>query len=133
MDISKAQQADEILQRVVQQTLSGWKEGVKQNDLLDYYPARGDISVLYLSSGTLLMYGRCIVIPPGLREEMLNRLHDDGHFGLNKCRQRAAESVWWPQISIDLKRHVERCTFCQVNAPAQHAERLVSTPTPSKP
>ncbi|KAF0311645.1 Vesicle-trafficking protein SEC22b [Amphibalanus amphitrite] len=133
VEISRAQQADELLQRVVQQTLSGWKEGAKHPDMLDYFAARGEISVLYLTSGTLLMYGRRIIIPPSLREEMLNRLHDDGHFGLNKCRQRAAESVWWPKISIDLKRHVEHCAFCQVHAPSQHAEPLVTTPTPSRP
>ncbi|KAF0295950.1 Tropomyosin [Amphibalanus amphitrite] len=133
VEISRAQQADKLLQRVVQQTLSGWKEGAKHPDMLDYFAARGEISVLYLTSGTLLMYGRRIIIPPSLREEMLNRLHDDGHFGLNKCRQRAAESVWWPKISIDLKRHVEHCAFCQVHAPSQHAEPLVTTPTPSRP
>ncbi|KAF0306133.1 uncharacterized protein FJT64_022319 [Amphibalanus amphitrite] len=133
VEISRAQQADELLQRVVQQTLSGWKEGAKHPDMLDYFAARGEISVLYLTSGTLLMYGRRIIIPPSLREEMLNRLHDDGHFGLNKCRQRAAESVWWPKISIDLKRHIEHCAFCQVHAPSQHAEPLVTTPTPSRP
>ncbi|XP_043229573.1 uncharacterized protein K02A2.6-like [Amphibalanus amphitrite] len=98
VEISRAQQADELLQRVVQQTLSGWKEGAKHPDMLDYFAARGEISVLYLTSGTLLMYGRRIIIPPSLREEMLNRLHDDGHFGLNKCRQRAAESVWYLEI-----------------------------------
>ena len=87
----------------------------------------------YLTSGTLLMYGRRIVIPPSLREDILNRLHNDGHFGLNKCRQRAAESVWWPRIGIDLKRHLENCSFCQVHAPAQHSEPLVTTPTPSRP
>ena len=133
VDISREQQADEVLQRVVQQTLSGWKEGAKQHDLLDYFSSRGELSVLYLTSGTLLMYGRRIVIPPSLREDILNRLHNDGHFGLNKCRQRAAESVWWPRIGIDLKRHLENCSFCQVHAPAQHSEPLVTTPTPSRP
>ena len=133
VEISKEQQADELLQRVVQHTLSGWKEGAKQHDLKDFFACRGELSVLYLTSGTLLMYGRRIVIPSSLREEMLTRLHNDGHFGLNKCRQRAAESVWWPRISIDLKRHLENCSFCQVNTPAQHAEPLVTTPTPSQP
>ena len=133
VEISKEQQADELLQRVVQQTLAGWKEGVKHTDLQYFFAARGELSVLYLTSGTLLMYGRRIVIPSRLREEMLTRLHDDGHFGLNKCRQRASESVWWPQVSIDLKRHLENCSFCPVNSPAQHAEPLLTTPTPSIP
>ena len=133
VEISQAQQADELLQRVVQQTLSGWKEGAKYADMTEYFSARGEISVLYLTSGTLLMYGRRVITPPSMRKDMLNRLHDDGHFGLSKCRQRAAESVWWPQIGIDLKHHVEHCVFCQVNAPAQHAEPLVTTPTPSRP
>ncbi|KAF0288247.1 hypothetical protein FJT64_013399 [Amphibalanus amphitrite] len=90
VEISRAQQADELLQRVVQQTLSGWKEGAKHSDMLDYFAARGEISVLYLTSGTLLMYGRRIIIPPSLREEMLNRLHDDGP---GTARNRATGST----------------------------------------
>ncbi|KAF0303767.1 hypothetical protein FJT64_024306 [Amphibalanus amphitrite] len=90
VEISRAQQADELLQRVVQQTLSGWKEGAKHPDMLDYFAARGEISVLYLTSGTLLMYGRRIIIPPSLREEMLNRLHDDGP---GTARNRATGST----------------------------------------
>lgn len=71
VEISRTQQADDQLQRVMQQTLSGWEEGKKFQDLQDFFNARNQLSVLYLTCGTLLMYGRRIVIPREMQEEML--------------------------------------------------------------
>ena len=132
-EISQAQKADSVLQQVVEQTLSGWKEGPKHHSLSEYFAVRGQLTVIYTTNGTLLMNGRRLVIPPTLQREMLHRLHDDGHFGLNKSRERAQQSVWWPGISTDLKRYVTQCSFCQINSPKQHKEPLVSSPIPARP
>ncbi|UYV77006.1 hypothetical protein LAZ67_14002793 [Cordylochernes scorpioides] len=48
----------------------------------------------------LLLRGQRILIPKSLRKDILEKLHQ-GHFGINKCRSRAKESVWWyPEISL---------------------------------
>ena len=127
-EIRACQEEDDDIRRVIQQTLHGWMEGPR--GLNDYFSVRHDLSVVHLSSGPLLMYRNRLVIPASIRSEMLNKLHNDGHFGLSKCRQRADQSVWWPGISDDLKRHVGQCQFCQLHSPHQHRETLIPTPVP---
>ena len=128
-EIRMLQERDDDICRVTQQTLHGWMEGPRA--LEDYFSVRHDLSVVHLSSGPLLLYRNRLVVPQSIRSEMLNKLHNDGHFGLSKCRQRADQSVWWPGISEDLKRHVSQCQFCQINSPQQHRETLIPTPVPS--
>lgn len=69
------------------------------------------------------MYRDRIVIPDSLRPEVVSGIHS-GHLGLNKCRERAKGSVWWPGISNDLERVVKSCDFCQVHRPKQSREPL---------
>ncbi|XP_054706630.1 uncharacterized protein K02A2.6-like [Uloborus diversus] len=50
-------------------------------------------------SDRLLLKGPRLVIPKKLQKDILRRIHD-GHIGINKCRSRAKESVWWPEPLI---------------------------------
>ena len=59
---------------------------------------------LSVSDG-LLMYADRIVVPTSLRSEMLDRIHQ-GHQGIMKCLERIKISVWWPEITKDVKRIV---------------------------
>lgn len=43
--------------------------------------------------------------------EILNKIHN-GHLGFNKCRSRAAQSIWWIGLSTQLKNLVEFCPKC---------------------
>ena len=57
----------------------------------------------------LLLRGNRIVILMALRAPVLNRLHE-GHLGINKCRDRARESVWWPGLNRELEVKISTCT-----------------------
>lgn len=52
--------------------------------------------------------GNRMVIPKMLKAEIIACIHD-GHQGLNKCRERANTSVWWPVISTQIKLKVLSC------------------------
>ena len=56
-----------------------------------------------------------IVIPMKFRPELLSLLHDDSHLGIDKCIQRAKDSVYWPNISEDIKSIVNKCEKCLAN------------------
>ena len=54
------------------------------------------------------MRGDRIVVPFSLRKLILERIHE-GHMSVAKCRERAAQSVWWPRIGKDIKSRVASC------------------------
>ena len=78
------------------------------------------------------MYADRIVVPTSLRSEMLDRIQQ-GHQGITKCLERIKISVWWPEITKDVKRIVAACEHCQTFKPSQPKEPLLMTPLPSRP
>ena len=53
----------------------------------------------------------CIVIPKKMKKRILNQLHE-GHLGKNKCQAKAAQTVYWPNISDDIAQFVLNCPAC---------------------
>lgn len=92
-----------------------------------FWPYRGEMSV----NKGLIMKGNRIYIPPSLRQEMLKRLHT-GHVGLTKCRRRAQQSMWWPNLTNDIKKIVENCPICTEHR-INHVEPLMPTELPKRP
>ena len=77
------------------------------------------------------MCGSRVVIPPTLRQDMLERLHE-GHQGITKCRLRAKQSMWWPGLSKQLEALVSNCPVC-CRLHIQHAEPLMPSKFPDLP
>lgn len=123
-------QEDGQLQRVMKLIKDGWPERVSStsNGFRDYYMMKDLLS----ECEGLITLGCRIVIPQAMRQEMLDCIHE-GHQSLSKCRERAKETVWWLKISVDNKRKVETCHFCQTNRPSVGRELLQSTPLPERP
>ena len=59
----------------------------------------------------LLLHGSRIVIPPSLREKLINLAHDS-HLGL-KSTLHQLSTVWWPKMSTEVKLSVNRCERCK--------------------
>ena len=78
------------------------------------------------------MYADRIVVPTSLRSEMLDRIHQ-GHQGITKCLEQIKISVWWPEITRDVKRIVAACEHCQTFKPSQPKEPLLTTYLLSRP
>ena len=57
----------------------------------------------------------CIVIPTKFQPELLSLLHDDSNLGIDNCIQRAKGSVYWPNISDDIRAIVNKCEKCLAN------------------
>ena len=71
-------------------------------------------------------------MPPNMRDDALRRLHES-HQGISKCRERAANAIWWPGISRDIKRFVDRCETCRRNRPTQREQPLRTVELPGRP
>ena len=121
--IRQAQQNDAECQKLLEAVQTGWpaKQALPAS-LKPYHSVAGEITV----ANGLLLRGSQIIIPPQLRKEILQRIHD-GHLGITKCRERAKQSVWWPRISEELTELIADCEECCKN------QRLRAQPlTPSK-
>ena len=66
---------------------------------------------LTVESG-ILMKNSKVLIPETLKQKYLKQIHQ-GHQGIEACRSRAREFVFWVNINSDLKEMVEKCDICQ--------------------
>ena len=102
LEIKQAQQKDEICQKVIQYCQEGWPDkSLVKGEWKQFFHVASELSV----EDGLLLRGNRIVIQMALRAPVLNRLHQ-GHLGINKCRDRARESVWWPGLNREWKKRL---------------------------
>ncbi len=121
---------DPQLQTVLSFIRSGWPEyiGKVPESVRDFHQVTGELSEL----DGLVIRGSRIVIPAGVREMILERIHD-GRQGLVKCRERAFQSVWWPKMRHDITTKVQQCPYCRENKNTQTKEPLIPSELPSRP
>ena len=58
-----------------------------------------------------MLKGTQIIIPDKKREEILKLIHE-GHLGLNKCKMRAKETMYWLSINEQLEHLILNCQLC---------------------
>ena len=91
---------DEVLHQVKGITRAGWPE--KKNELnpplVNYFHVRDELTA---QEGVILR-GERVVIPKSMRKGILEDLHT-AHQGVESTLRRARESVYWPNMSRDIK------------------------------
>ena len=102
----------------------GWPKTVQElpKELQAYWTFREKMTV---EDGLILKATR-IVIPPGMRESILQQLHD-GHLGFTKCYNCAKQTVYWPNLRKELEDLVLNCQLCLKHSQAKQKPK----PTPS--
>ena len=102
---------------------TGWP---KVNESIRPYWQVG--GVLTLHKDKLLLYNTHVVVPASLQSQTLSKLHQ-GHQGIDRCRQRARISVWWPGISSQIEDWVKNCLHCaECNRPRKEPLRPSELP-----
>ena len=64
------------------------------------------------------MYRDRVVVPSSLRVSILHVLHS-GHQGVSGMLSRATQLFFWPNMSNDVQKPRDACSFCCKNAPSQ--------------
>ena len=77
----------------------------------------------------LVTKGARLMIPSTLRSKVLEQIHE-GHLGIEKCMLKARDSVFWPGISNDIRKTVEKCGICQASSKASKPFGNVSDVSP---
>ena len=95
---------DPILQTLITYTTHEWPEKhLIPTDLLPYYTHRSDIT---FCEGILLKNER-IIVPTTLRAEMKSLIHQ-GHLGIENCKKRARQSLFWPLMNSEIEYMIKR-------------------------
>ena len=127
-EIRLQQDEDEVCRKLKEYCIEGWPDKSQlTTPLKPYWQYRGEITLLH----NLLMKDSRVIIPSALRLEVLDKIHT-GHQGIQKCRKRAKDGVWWPGLSKQLEDLVRECTTCG-KARKNHPESMIPSRVPDRP
>ena len=98
------------------------------NDVLPFWPYRNS---LYIYDG-VVMYKDRVVVPPSLQKSVLASIHA-AHQGCTSMTSTAESTVFWPNITIDIERIRQLCTWCNQNAPSQPKQTPIAPIIPTTP
>ena len=104
-----------LLHRTVQSGVSDKREDWDQQ-ITDFYPHRQSL----VTVGPVVMLHDRPIIPQSLRENVLDHLHA-GHASATSMFERAACSLYWPNLRADMINFRAACTTCTKYAPSNPA------------
>ena len=107
-NVRRKTQRDPVLAQVYEMTSKGWPHN-PDPALNPYFVRKDEIT---LQSGCL-MWGIRVVVPPKLRPQVLEELHQ-GHMGVVKMKALARSYIWWPGIDKEIELTVKSCAGCQL-------------------
>ena len=128
MDYQAAQSSDAVCTLIKRYCRNGWPSKPNVDEpIRPYWEVRGELTL----HDDLLLYNTRVVVPASLQKETLAKLHH-GHQGIDRCRQQARISVWWPGISKQIKECDKKCQHCaKLNRPRK--EPLIPSALPVYP
>ncbi|GBL65032.1 Transposon Ty3-I Gag-Pol polyprotein, partial [Araneus ventricosus] len=130
MQFKRETELDPELQIVVKYIQEGWPQSCKKvdNSVKLYYKVKND---LYINEGLLFMNEK-LIVPYSLRRDMLQLIHE-AHFGIEKCKRRAREIMYWPGMNSDIENEVSQCGICEKFKKANSKEPLKPHTVPFRP
>lgn len=116
--------------KLTETVLNGWPEKKSQaaKETQAYWNFREEISVVY----GILFKGERLIVPAAMRMEMLQCIHES-HFGIENCRRRAREVLFWPGMSQNISEIVNSCDVCCTYQKRQTKEPLHPHSVPERP
>ena len=114
---------DPILQTLINYPTHEWPEKhLTPTDLLLYYTHPSDI----ISCGGFLFKNERIIVPTTLQAEIKSLIHQ-GHLGIENCKKRATQSLFWPLMNSGIEDMIKKCP-----TPLTSRNRQPSEPIPNQ-
>lgn len=122
--------ADPVLQKLQRTAHNGWPSEKSSVDLAirEYWSVRDEIN----QQDGILLRGERLIVPSSLRKEMLHRIHES-HFGIERCKRRARDVLYWPGMNDQIAQLISRCDICQRFRKAQQKEPMRGHEIPGGP
>ena len=129
-DIRRETELDSELQCLKHTIMNGWPEFRSEcpPHICNYWNYRDELSLI----DGILLKGNRIIIPKMLRCDVLNQIHY-AHLGIDKCRLRARDSVFWPNINKDIADLISQCEACCELQNNNKKEPLIAFDIPPTP
>jgi len=121
---------DPSLQELKNTVEKGWPETKTEISISisPYWSYRDEIS----TSDGILFRGERVIVPKGMQTEMLCAIHSS-HLGMEKCKRRARDVLYWPGMNSQIENAVSNCQTCNAYRRANTKEPLHSHPIPKRP
>ena len=97
---------DPILSQLMRFVKEGWPHAFSE-ELKDFKKLENSLS----TKNGCVFYGLRVIIPSTLRNHILKLLHL-GHFSMQRMKQLARSTVYWPRIDFDIEDLCRKCTSC---------------------
>ena len=69
------------------------------------------------------------MVPESCRNEILDQLHE-GHFGIDRTKLHARDSVYWLSINKDIECLVKTCDLCQEHSHRNNRDPIIPRDIP---
>ena len=113
MQIKRATQNDDTLQKVVTWIHEGWPNNK---------PTEPELQLLWAQRESLVLHDNIVllqrdtnsrvVVPKALQTTVLETLHSS-HWGVVKVKQLARRYVWWSSLNADIEKLTKACDVCK--------------------
>ena len=129
-EIREETSKDPMMMILINVIRRGWPQSRRQTpvEIHELWNYRDEMS----ENDGVIMKGDRIVIPSTLRSEMLARIHDS-HLGIEKCRRRARDILFWPKMNERINDLISKCDICQEYQSSNPKEPMLKSPLPSRP
>ena len=93
-----------------------------------YWNYRDEISIY----DGIMFKGEKVIVPKSMQREMLTLIHSS-HLGVEKCKRRARDVLYWPRMNAEIEDAVSKCQVCSTYRKSNQREPLLSHPIPQRP
>lgn len=125
-----AMEADPIMSVLKHTILEGWPNEKHQTplEIHPYFSFRDELAV----HDGLVFKGERVVIPKSQRQTMREKIHSS-HLGIDGCLRRARDSIFWPNMTAEIREYISTCETCRMYETANAKELLMSHDIPDRP
>ena len=81
---------------------------------------------------SVIMKGRCLIIPKALKQQVLDQLHVN-HMGTEKTNLLVHESVYFVNINNDIENYIKNCTMHLTFQQVRPKEKIIHHDIPVRP
>ena len=123
-------QSDPVLQQLKTMVEKGWpiNKCEMPQQCSPFWGFRDQISF----NNGIFFKGEKVIIPRTMQPEMLKLIHSS-HLGMEKCKRRARDILYWPGMSAQIEDFVSNCNVCSTYSRSNTKEPLLPHSVPLRP